>query len=419
MPRAAETSGPRGWNAEVAVSEKLYSGEVPLWTGTPSATRGLDRQDVRFIVVSTYLAITYWAVAFFAVTASGNSFLRLIIPFFEISFFVVVRPAIRHFHRRRTVFAITPSRALAIQGGPLPRWESTELPRSFQMWRREDGRGSIVFDSSKPSMPPSVTRSIRIVGTFVLFVIGFASRPFPSAHSRESGIVFYEVPDVQRAVDALVELGAVETMVEGKVPRRVSDRWSAVAQRRLTPSWRVVGALLGVILMLVTIPVIAVRGRDYLQNSPTVHNHGVKVLTLQPGTYVVFEHTVRAQSHDCYPIWLCVTISSSNVSVRGTSGSRIVVVADTRHEGMTDRQSHYAGAVQFDIRRRGTYVVTIHSDARASFVIALAPSEEIRALGGWIAGAIVGVLVVAITLAGSLATRGRRGVRTSRAKSVT
>ena len=156
------------------------------------------------------------------------------------------------------------------------------------------------------------------------------------------------------------------------------------------------------------IPVIAVRLRDYLQDSPTLPGPGSVHLTLPPATYVVFEHTAKIGPYDCDPVSLCVTIDPSNVSVVALSGAHVSAFEDLSMDGITDGGFHYAGAVKFDVRQRGTYTVSIHSSASAGFVIAKQPSEEAIALGGWIAGAIVGLLLVVAVLAGSLIARGRR-----------
>jgi hypothetical protein len=156
------------------------------------------------------------------------------------------------------------------------------------------------------------------------------------------------------------------------------------------------------------VPVIAVRLRDYLQHSPTLSGPSTVHLALPPATYVVFEHTAKAGLYDCSPVSLCVTIDPLDVSVTSQSGAHLYVYVDTSADAITDGSDHYAGALKFNVHQCGTYSLSIRSSAEASFVIAKQPSEEAFALGGWIAGGVVGLLLIAVALVGSLIARGSR-----------
>jgi hypothetical protein len=123
---------------------------------------------------------------------------------------------------------------------------------------------------------------------------------------------------------------------------------------------------------------------------------------------VVFEHTAKAGPHDCSQVSVCVTIDPSDVSVTSQSGAHLFVYVDPSSDAITDGSDHYAGALKFDVNHFGTYSISIRSTADAGFVIAKQPSEEAFALGGWIAGGIIGLLLIAVALAGSLIARGSR-----------
>jgi hypothetical protein len=131
-------------------------------------------------------------------------------------------------------------------------------------------------------------------------------------------------------------------------------------------------------------------------------------LALLPATYVVFEHTAKIGPYDCSPVSECVTINPSDVSVTSQTGDHLSVYVDPSTDSITDGSDHYAGALKFEVHKDGRYSVSIRSSAAASFVIAKEPSEEAIALGGWIAGGSIGLLLIVTALVGSLIARGSR-----------
>ena len=45
------------WDPSEAVRGALFADESIIWSGTPTTTRGLDGQDVRFIIVGLWIAV--------------------------------------------------------------------------------------------------------------------------------------------------------------------------------------------------------------------------------------------------------------------------------------------------------------------------------------------------------------------------
>ncbi len=394
------------WDPEAAVHGVLDPDEVVLWSGGPIATRGLDRQDVWFIVVGIWLTLTYWGVAYFASTTFSTLTLRVLPPAVALACIVMVRPVVRRSQSRRTTFVLTPARALVLTGPPFRKLETATLPSPHEVWRRTDGRGTITF-----GLPPSSTenpffsRAVGIILHVILFLLGLAPRPPQKAGQ----LVFYEVSDIDDVVQTLEALGQAEVPQKpSRVLTNSSGSWSQVVERRFTPTRRVICGLLGFVLVATTVPVIAVRLRDYLQHSPTLSGPSTVHLALPPATYVVFEHAAKAGLYDCSPVSLCVTIDPLDVSVTSQSGAHLYVYVDTSADAITDGSDHYAGALKFNVHQFGTYSLSIRSSAEASFVIAKQPSEEAFALGGWIAGGVVGLLLIAVALVGSLIARGSR-----------
>jgi hypothetical protein len=398
------------WDADEAVRDVLNPWERALWIGRPTATRGLDRQDVWFIIVGTWVAVTYWGVAFFGLVSSPQLVLRVLPPAIALACVVIARPAVRRSQRHKTAFAVTPTRVLVVNGPPFPRLEAAALPLPYEVWRRSDSRGTVVFDASpRTSRHRSFFAGARNVLQVVLFLIGLVARPFPGSRRNQGRLVFYEVDDVSEVVQTLEHLGLAQTRSElSGTSSAQPGSWTEVVERRFTPARRVLCGVLGAVLLASMIPVVAVRLRDYLQDSPTLPGPGILHLTLPAATYVVFEHTAKAGPYDCSPVSLCVTVDPSDVSVVSQSGAPVPVYVDPSADGITDRRDHYAGAVEFDIPRLGPYSVSVRSSVAAGFVIAKQPSEEATALGGWIAGGMVGLLLIVAVLAGSLITRGRR-----------
>jgi hypothetical protein len=360
------------WDAGDAVRDVLHPEEVVLWVGEPNATRGLDRQDVGFIVVAGWVALAYWGVAFFGLVSSWTLTLRVLPPAIAIAYVVIARPAVRRSQQRKTAFALTASRALVVNGPPFPRFEAAALPMPYRVWTRSDGRGTVIFDSSpRSSERPSFPQGVRIALQVILFLVGLVARPFPSRRRDEVRLVFYEVGDVDEVVQSLKRLGVPEIPSEpSPMPRAQSGSWTQVVERRFTPTRRVLCAVLGVVLLASMIPVIAVRLRAYLQDSPTLSGRGTIEVTLPPATYVVFEHTAKVGPYDCSPVSVCVTIDPSNVSVVSQSGTQLSASVDPSMDGITDRSDHYAGAVEFSVSESGTYSVSIRSSTSDDFVIA-------------------------------------------------
>ena len=369
-----------------------------LWSGGPVATRGLDRQDVWFIIVGLWLSLTYLGVAFFSSSSFPTVALRVLPPAVTMAYIVVGRPVVRRSQRRKTVFVLTPARALALSGPPFRGLETTALPFPYQVWRRADGRGTISFGAEIGSVQ-GPRQAATIAFRIILFLLGLV----PTPRQKTGQLVFYEVGNVDDVVRTLEGMGEAEV-----APPSPSARWPQVVERRFTPARRAICGILGVVLVASMIPVIAVRLRDYLQHSPTLSGPSTVHLALPPATYVVFEHTTKAGPYDCSPVSLCVTIYPSDVSVTSESGNHLSTYVDPSMDGITDGSNHYAGAVKFDVQESGTYSVTVRSSAGASFVIAKQPSEEALALGGWIAGGMIGLLLIVTALVGSLIARGSR-----------
>jgi hypothetical protein len=219
-------------------------------------------------------------------------------------------------------------------------------------------------------------------------------------------LVFFGVDDVDQAVRTLASVGQTAHPRPSANSLKGLSRVQAEIERRFTFTRRVLCGLLGVALLASFLPVVALRYLDYLEHSPTLARAGTVHLTLAPDTYVIFEHTHRAGPYDCSPTPVCVTIHASDVSVHSSTGSVLSVTDDRSLDGITDSGDHFAGAVLFTVRARGTFTITIHSAARARFIVAEQPSEELRALSGWIAGAIIGGLLMVLALLGELVARG-------------
>ncbi len=396
------------WNADEAMGEVLEPDEDLLWSGTPTATRGLDRQDVWFIIVAIWLSLAYWGVAFFSSTTLPSFALRVLPPVASLSYIVAARPAVRRSQRRRTVFGLTPTRALVLNGPPFRKLETAALPVPFRVWRRADGRGTITFGVVDPrtTQRPPLRELIRTILRVVLFILGVVPRPRHDAGQ----LVFYEVSNVENVARTLEASGQAEDapQMPSHGPEDRSRGWSQAVERRFTPTRRVICAALGVALVASMTPVIAVRLRDYLQHSPTLSGPSTVHLALPPATYVVFEHTAKAGPYDCSPVSVCVTIGPSDVSVTSQAGDELPVYVDPSMDAITDGSDHYAGAVKFGVKESGRYSVSVHSSADASFVIAKQPSQEAFALSGWITGGVIGLLLIAASLVGSLIARGRR-----------
>jgi hypothetical protein len=101
------------------------------------------------------------------------------------------------------------------------------------------------------------------------------------------------------------------------------------------------------------------------------------------------------------------------------SGVSLVVRSALGRGAITDRHLHYASAVAFDVPSAGNYEVTIHSSTVASFVVAKDPWEELKALGVWIVGGIVGIVLIVASLVGSQIARGRKRAQEKRLSSAT
>ena len=174
---------------------------------------------------------------------------------------------------------------------------------------------------------------------------------------------------------------------------------------------RTIGAILGVALLVASVAVIAVRLNAYLDHSPMMSAPGRATLRLAPGTYVLFERTAAAGSHDCYPLNVCISISSRDVSVSRLDGTGVVRVwNDPSNDGITRDGLHYAGAVKFVAPTRGSYRIEVRTTGRrGEIVVALQPSEEAFALSGWIAAGGIGLLIILVVLVGTAtAYRDRR-----------
>lgn len=393
------------WDADEALRGVLDPGEVVLWSGVPFATRGLDPQDVWFTVLGLWISLIYLAVAYFDSATHLAVALRVLPPSLSMAYIVVVRPAVRRSQRQRTAFALTPMRAIALSEPPFRTLEIAMLPSPYQVWRRTDGRGSITF-GMEPSSNQRPSQAAAVIPRIILFLLGFA--PWPRRKADQ--LVFYEVRDIDDVVRILETLPQSELSpsTPARLPGEERRIWSQVVERRFSPTRRVICGLLGVVLAATMIPVIAVRLRDYLDHSPTLSGQSTVRLALPPATYVIFEHTEKAGPYDCSPVSVCVTIGPSNVSVTSQAGERLSAFVDPSMDGITDGNAHYAGALKFNVRESGTYFISIRSSATATFVIAKQPSEEAFALGGWIAGGSMGLILIVTALLGSLIARGRK-----------
>jgi len=264
------TRGADPWDDADAIQRVLFPGEVLLWSGKPHAPRDLDLEDVRFIIIGAYCALAYWGAAFFGLQSSSLLVLRVLPSFAFIAFFAIVRPVIRRQQRRTTVFALTPSRALVIQGAPSTGLEMAAVPAPMQVWRREDGDGSVIFETSPYSTSPTARRGVGVLLQVILFISGMASWPFPDPWKRGRQLTFYEVDDVDQLVQTLESHGLSGQTSSSQTALFDRGRWSGLAERGFTPARRTLCAALGVVLVVATVPLIAVRVRDYLQHSPTL-----------------------------------------------------------------------------------------------------------------------------------------------------
>jgi hypothetical protein len=246
------------WDPDEAIHGVLDPGEVVLWSGGPIATRGLDGQDVRFIVIGTWLTLTYWGVAYFASTTFSTLALRALLPVVSLAYIVAARPLVRRSQKRRTAFILTPARALVLTGPPLRRLETATLPSPYEVWRRADGRGTVIFGVEPNStQDPSFSRMGGIVFRVILFLLGLAPQP----RQKAGQLVFYEVSNIDDVVRTLETLGQDEVapLKPYRVSTDVSGSWSQVVERRFTPTRRVICGLLGFVLVASMVSVTAVR----------------------------------------------------------------------------------------------------------------------------------------------------------------
>jgi hypothetical protein len=303
---------------------------------------------------------------------------------------------------------VTANRVIAVSGRPAPSLDIASFPVSYELWRRDDGRGTIAF--SQPETRSEIRDAGRIFATairFIAFLVGLASFP----RRRSAGLVVYEVDDIDTLVATLAGLGSGRVIAPRTDPTSDPSTTEALRdpiEQRFTPHRRIACGVAGALLLTTTLPVIAVRARAYLQDSPTLQQAGTLTVALPPATYVVFEHPNSLGPYDCSPDDPCATIDTSDVSVSSPSGSHLVVVRDPKMEAITDKSYHYGAAVQFTVTRPGTYAVHVRRTVPASFVVAKKPSEEILSLAGWIAGAVGGLLLIVVALVGGLIARGRR-----------
>jgi hypothetical protein len=380
----------------------LDPGEEFRWKGAPSATRGFDRQDLGFLVAAGVAPLWAWTLSLFGFVPSAAFVPRVIIPLFLFIFLAIVRPFVRRLQTRNTAFGITDSRILLRVGRPFPSLQIANRPVPYKLWRRPDGRGTLVF-----TLPPTSTRSrlplsFRRVFDTVLYLLGLTSRPFPRRVSGQSELVFYEVDHIDDVVRALGGLVPAATDSTGSTQHELAE-----AERWFTPARRMTCGVLGVMLAASSFSVVAWRWHNYLQHSPTTSGSGTMTVPLRPGTYVLFERTAKAGPYDCYPKSVCVTITPADVSVASSGREAPVVFRDPSRDGITYYQLHLAGAVEFHVQSKATYVVTIHAIRSAFFVLSLQPSQELISLLGWAISAALGIALIAVAVMATVAARGR------------
>lgn len=376
------------------VRDLLYEDEVLCWEGAPSLPRGFDDQDIIALFITAWIVACYSEVIYFTPTGSTGILLVRLIPSIVLLLHVgLARPLIRRAQFRVTAFAVTSSRAIVATGEPFGQLQTVALPTPFEVRRRHDHRGSINFSVTSPSTGRRGLDALDLLRRIIAFLLGWRRRV-------DSRVVFFNIPDVDDVVSVMPGFPLTH---RAKRPATLRDLIESNATSRV----RTAMVLIAMVLVLPSLGVLTVRLRTYLDHSPLLSTNRPTSLLLAPNTYVIFEHTARAGPYDCAPKSICATLRPEDVRVVAKSGARVPVTVDASHDGLTRNGLHYAGAVELQIPTRATYLVSLNSNVRASFVLAVEPSEEAVMLSGWIAAGLVGLILLVGAAIASVIARGR------------
>lgn len=377
------------------VHDLLYEDEVLCWEGAPSLPRGFDGQDIIALFITAWIVACYSEVIYFTPTGSTGILLVRLIPSIVLLLHVgLARPLIRRAQFRVTAFAVTSSRAIVATGEPFGQLQTVALPTPFEVRRRHDHRGSINFSVTSPSTGRRGLDALDLLRRIIAFLLGWRRRV-------DSRVVFFNIPDVDDVVSVMP--AAFPLTHRAKRPATLRDLIESNATSRV----RTAMVLIAMVLLLPSLGVLTVRLRTYLDHSPLLSTNRPTSLLLAPNTYVIFEHTARAGPYDCAPKSICATLRPEDVRVVAKSGARVPVTVDASHDGLTRNGLHFAGAVELQIPTRATYLVSLNSNVRASFVLAVEPSEEAVMLSGWIAAGLVGLILLVGAAIASVIARGR------------
>ncbi len=149
--------------------------------------------------------------------------------------------------------------------------------------------------------------------------------------------------------------------------------------------------VLGVAVGVTSIVVIVVNvSHDIL--GPTYAVPSTISLHLGTGTHIILERTGAQNSFDART--RNVDLDPSQIDVVGPSGERVPVASTSGTETIARPNGTYVSAVEFDVRRSGTYRVGIHARRPGLVMVQQSIGEVARRSVVWALGIALGALLV-------------------------
>jgi hypothetical protein len=181
-------------DARSRVQSRLLRGERILWIGGPDPSVNFTGADIFLIPFGLYFLgfSTFWLTA--ATTDSHSGVFGLVgVPFFLIGlYYVFGRFFYKRWNKRRTVYAITSERALAL-AGPRKTQAISAHGQAISTKRSRDGQHETVTFGPPPTIGLFSNRN-RWPNTGLDFLTFMSPLP----------VAFYDVADVQGLNAALV-----------------------------------------------------------------------------------------------------------------------------------------------------------------------------------------------------------------------